>query len=74
MGYFPKLAANLKWLNRRAMRSLRWMSIAVVDDTCVLMDGDHKPMMVLRLSTDALMDVVNNVDVFDGVEVDGADR
>ena len=49
------------------------MSIAAVDDTCVLMDEDHMPMMVLGFSTDALMNVVNNVDVVDDVEVDGAD-
>ena len=50
------------------------MSIATLDDTCVLMYEDHKTMMVFGFSTDALMDVVNNVDVFDDVEVDGADR
>ena len=55
------------------MRPLRWMSIAAVDGTCVLMDEDHRTMMVLGFSTDALMDVVNNVDVFDDVEVDGAE-
>ena len=55
------------------MRPLRWMSIAAVDSTCVLMDEDHTTMMVLGFSTDALMDVVNNVDVFNDVEVDGAD-
>ena len=37
------------------------------------MNEDHK-MMVLRFSTDALMDVVNDVDVIDDVEVDGTDR
>ena len=66
-------AANLRWHERRAMRPLRWMSIAAVDGTCVLMGEDHKTMMILGFSTDALMDVVNNVDVFDDVEVDGAD-
>ena len=55
------------------MRPLRWMSIAAVDGACALIDEDHKTMMVFGFSTDALMDVVNNVDVFDDVEVDGAD-
>ena len=56
------------------MRSLRWMSIAAVDDTHVLMDEDH--MMVFESSTDALMNVINIIDVVDDVNdviVDGAD-
>ena len=64
------LIANLKWLNGRAMRSLRWMSIAAVDDTHVLMDEDHE--MVFEFSTDAPMNTVN-VDVVDDVIVDGTD-
>ena len=36
------------------------------------MDEDHK-MMVLRFSTDAMMNVVNDGDVVNNVEVDGAD-
>ena len=54
------------------MRSLRWMSIAAVDDTHVLMDEDH--MMVFGSPTDALMNVVNIVDIVDDVTGDGADR
>ena len=53
------------------MRSLRWMSIATADDTRVLMDGDY--VMVFEPSTDALMNVVNIVDVVDDGIVDGAD-
>ena len=53
------------------MRSLRWMSIATADDTHVLMDGDY--VMVFEPSTDALMNVVNIVDVVNDVIVDGAD-
>ena len=49
------------------MRCLRWMSIAAVVDTCVLMDEDHK-MMVPELSTDAMKGVVNNVDDVDGTD------
>ena len=53
------------------MRSLRWMSIATADDTHVLMDVDY--VMVFEPSTDALMNVVNIVDVVNDVIVDGAD-
>ena len=49
----PRSPCNLKWHKRRAMRSLRWMSIAAVVGTGVLMDEDHK-MMVLGFSTDAM--------------------
>ena len=74
MGRVPKLIfaliANLRWLNRRAMRSLRWMSIATADDSHVLMDGDY--VMVFEPSTDALMNVVSIVDVVNDVIVDGA--
>ena len=47
------------------------MSIATADDTHVLMDGDH--VMVFEPSADALMNVVNIVDVVNDVIVDGAD-
>ena len=53
------------------MRSLRWMSIATADDTHVLMDKDY--MMIFESSTDALMNVVNIVDVVNDGIVDGAD-
>ena len=46
--------------------------MAAVEGIYVLMNKDHE-MMVLRFSTDALMDVVNNVDVVNDVEVDGTD-
>ena len=42
-----------------------------MDDTHVLMDEDY--VMVFESSTDALMNVVNIVDVVDDVIVDGAD-
>ena len=42
-----------------------------MDDTHVLMDKGH--MMGIRSPTDALMNVVNIVDVVDDVKVDGAD-
>ena len=47
------------------------MSIATADDTHVLMDKDC--VMVFESSTDALMNVVNIIDVVDDVIVDGAD-
>ena len=56
------------------MKSLRWMSIAAVDDTHVLMDKVY--MMVFESSTDALMNVISIVDVVDNVNdviIDGAD-
>ena len=57
------------------MSSLRWMSIAAVYDTYVLMGEGY--VMVFGFPTDALMDVVNIVDVVDDVndvKVDGADE
>ena len=48
------------------MRSLKWMSIAIADDTHFLMDFES--------STDALMNVVNIVAVVNDVLVDGTDR
>ena len=47
------------------------MSIATVGGTHVLMDKGC--VMVFESSTDALMNVVNIVDVVDDVIVDGAD-
>ena len=48
------------------MRSLRWMSIALMVDTDVLMDEGHK-VMVLGSSTDVVKNVLNDA------EVDGTD-
>ena len=46
------------------MRSLRWMSIAVVVDTDVLMGKDHE-VMVFESSTDAMKDVVSDAEIDD---------
>ena len=64
LGGIPKLILALT--HRRAMKSLRWMSIAVAVDTDVLMDEDYK-LMVFVSSSDAIEDVINNA------EVDGPD-